>query len=126
MGNVPSNIPLYFKTEVGFEGPGSPEVTITIFECSNPILNYLASLLTSKVVVISNSARWSEINSDYPVYKRTDNSYLIFEVTFRTNKAEYFQLNYAQVGTDPISLGGRGGRPKSKHTYMPIKSREEL
>ena len=115
---VPIDIPLYFKIEAGFEGGDELDVIVSLYEASDDVLMSQSELLTSKTVRISNSTKWYVITSDYPVYKTKESTYLKLVVAFSSENAVYFQLNYAQVGSDPISLGGRGSREKHPHTYV--------
>lgn len=131
MGNVPQNIPLYFYAELGFEGTSAFEVTISLYETISKASNIEnehpfekgsgESLLVTKTIRMTNNDQWNVVSSDFPVYKKAVGTLLQLMIVFKPiNNAGIFQINYAQVGTDPKSLGGRLLRPKQPCTYKPV------
>ncbi len=77
-------------------------------------------LLTQKKVRINDSKSWHVIASDYPFYKqKAGETSLIIDISgnflgeeHKEEEEEIFLLNYAQVGSNPGTLGGREYRPK--------------
>lgn len=103
MCDVPQDIPLYFYLESSFENGSFLDATIALYEGQD--------LLIKKNVRLKNQNIWSSISSDYPVYKKKGDSKLRLQISFPFSEPGLkFNLNYAQVGTDPKSLGGRGRR----------------
>jgi hypothetical protein len=106
--NVPAGIPLYFYVEASFENSSSIEIIINLSEDNETLI--------LKKVRLTNSDVWSVIASDYPVYKKKQETPLTLYITFPYPITDppktKFQLNYVQVGTDLAKLGGRGARLK--------------
>jgi len=112
--NVPLDVALYYTVEVGFHDiekkDSQRQIRVEIVEMWNGQFTSIFSILTTTLVKLLDENSWHVINSVYPVYRKNENSTLSFIVA-----SEHFQeihLNYAQVGLDPMALGGRGPRPR--------------
>ena len=150
MKDVPANVPLFVKVELGLEDVSNVKVELILSEETKPdtwrpycalrsegflIKEYLAwknqrfdeRQLLLKKFQIKDSNQWVAVNSDFPVYKNGNNTLLRLKIKFTRNsksKSGRFLLNYAQVGTDSQTLGGRGGRMKEKSTIEVIEDYE--
>ena len=69
-------------------------------------------LLSVKTLEFADSGVWHLIISDYPAYKKHEDSKLELRIE-RISENGILQINYAQVGSDPKALGGRGARKKN-------------
>lgn len=152
MSSAPLDMPLHFVVEVGYSGQGPVLVQVFVDEVIEkenprpptpqgwrypPIKE--SQILSKKAKIIDGQTSWHSIISDYPGYKKQQDSAVFLRVFFSrpssdsvpalenypyTNTPVFLeskhhlsevevQLNYAQVGTDPKSLGGRGARKKN-------------
>ncbi len=116
MNGVPKDIPLYFAIEVGHAQDGPVRIEVELHEVSGGGDGrggrVETSILSRQTVEINNKESWLVIASDYPAYKKHENWPLLLVITFPYRSSKV-QLNYAQVGTDPKALGGRGARKKN-------------
>ena len=107
MNNVLDSVPLYFYVEVGFyrhsdSFNNSLDVLVELKERGETFL--------SKNVELRNSDMWTVIRSDHPGYKRYHDKQVTLLISYDALSGKDFRLNYAQVGTDLLQLGGRGER----------------
>ncbi|MEI6790524.1 MAG: hypothetical protein WCK42_05025 [Myxococcaceae bacterium] len=120
MCKVPQDVQLYFLVEVGHKYDQTLLVEVILEEITNRMnpkgRDYNAihdnHILSKKRVEIHDQNSWTLIQSDYPAYKKHECSILLLKIIF-PEKTNAVQLNYAQVGTDPKALGGRGARNKN-------------
>lgn len=141
--DVPAEQPLYFVVEVGTESEGLFNVEVILvenyrFECGGKLCRdhhlddwgrgYMAHLrncreycesklpyfamLSKKNMDLRGKDLWHVVSSEYQGYKKYKDSDLILKISCFTQDIS-FQINFAQVGTDPKALGGRGARNKN-------------
>ena len=134
---------LYFVVEVGTESEGLFNVEVILvenyrFECGGKLCRdhhlddwgrgYMAHLrncreycesklpyfamLSKKNMDLRGKDLWHVVSSEYQGYKKYKDSDLILKISCFTQDIS-FQINFAQVGTDPKALGGRGARNKN-------------
>lgn len=63
-----------------------------------------------KKVYLSNRNMWSAVVADFPAYKNSSDTILYLLIQHRCSDG--LHVNYAQVGTDLLMLGGRGTRSR--------------
>ena len=101
-------LPMLFKAEVSLGDDCDPlRVEIGIIELG-------AGVLTNEVFVIEDPTQWVTLQSSFPVWQENELAdvyvYLRFESTGETLCS--LQVDYFQVGSDALSLGGNGTRTK--------------
>lgn len=120
--NPPVDVPLYYSIEVGYaretQEDDPLQIQMEIREDWDEGWKSVFNILTQALVTVTGEDQWHIINSVYPVYRKNVNSSM--SLVLMSAGMTQIHLNYAQVGTDPASLGGRGPRAR------PTPSRSEL
>ena len=145
MNGVSNGVPLYFAVEIGTDSQSQVSFEIKLTElykrtakngrsCDGNFntadRNDMAvltecrgmpasGLLAVKNLTVQGNDIWHWISSDYPAYTKKIDSEVQLSISV-LGQANIFQINYAQVGTDPKALGGRGARKKN------FNARDEL